>query len=323
MRTRWVLLGITAALMLASANSVAASAHPADDAAVASKGCGRSAAPPGVAIEQFAADGKSGSYIRDLPAREGGQPMPVVLDLHGYLEPAIIEHIESQLGRFGADHGFVTITPELDQPGVPRWDYSANSADISYLSDLLSHVESNLCVDERRVYVTGLSMGAFTTSAAACRLADRVAAVAPVAGLQDYSWCHPSRPVPVVAFHGTADPVLAYTGGLGSMGRLLPAPGGMLGVETRSVPVQTDAWARHNGCGTDRVDRPIGNDVTLVGYRCPAGAEVELYAIRGGGHTWPGSTATLFPSAFVGATTRSISANQIMWDFFCAHPLPR
>jgi polyhydroxybutyrate depolymerase len=92
----------------------------------------------------------------------------------------------------------------------------AEEHDITYLGNLLTHVEGSLCVDERRVFVTGLSMGSFTTSAIACEMAGRIAAVAPVAGLQAFPWCKPARAVPVVAFQGTADPYVSYIGGWSS-----------------------------------------------------------------------------------------------------------
>ncbi|MGY1900841.1 hypothetical protein [Nocardia gipuzkoensis] len=56
-----------------------------------------------------------------------------------------------------------------------------------WLSDLLTHAESTLCVDRLRIYVTGLSMGAFASSSLACQLSDRIAAIAAVGGLQDFA----------------------------------------------------------------------------------------------------------------------------------------
>ncbi|MGW0007140.1 alpha/beta hydrolase family esterase [Nocardia grenadensis] len=106
---------------------------------------------------------------------------------------------------------------------MPRWDFGPGSADIGYLADLLTEVESTLCVDTRRIYATGLSMGGFTTSSLGCQVADRLAAIAPVAGLTDFDWCTPARPVPVIDLHGTADPIVAYEGGTGPNARLLPS----------------------------------------------------------------------------------------------------
>ncbi|MGK8523167.1 alpha/beta hydrolase family esterase [Nocardia asteroides] len=212
----------------------------------------------------------------------------------------------------------MTITPQLERPGLPRWDCGEGSGDVAYLSELMSHVESSLCLDRRRIYVTGLSTGAFTTSSLACQLSDRIAAIAPVAGLQHFAWCRTARPAPVAAFHGIADPIIAYTGGIGPNARFLPAPDGSVSVvepdpetgrpviggpSADSIPAQATAWARRNGCGADPFQRQIASDVTLSSYPCPAGGAVELYSIIEGGHTWPGNPPVVSPTPLVGTTT--------------------
>jgi polyhydroxybutyrate depolymerase len=186
------------------------------------------------------------------------------------------------------------------------------------------------------VFVTGLSMGAFASSAVACELSSRVAAVAPVAGLQAFSWCRPTRPVPVVAFQGTADPFVSYTGGPGPNALKLPAPDGSgktVGQELKShphaagnplpesIPTQVATWAKRNNCGATPTKTRIASDVTRVTYPCAANSSVQFYVIKGGGHTWPGGPPGVFPVAAVGKTTTSISANEIIWSFFQAHPL--
>ncbi len=252
--------------------------------------------------------------------------MPLVFDMHGYLEPAALEHIGSGLGSYGDSHGFVTITPQIDESGFPRWDFNPNSADVSFLSQLMTNVESSACIDLRRVYVAGLSMGAFTTSSLGCQLSDRIAAIAPVAGLQNFAWCRTGRPVPVVAFHGTADPLVAYGGGQGVGAKFLPAPNGPLGEPLNGpgptdIPANAAAWAHRNGCGPQPQQRSIAADVTLTTYPCPPNATVELYSVLGGGHSWPGHRTIISPEPIVGPTTTSIDATAIMWDFFQAHPL--
>ncbi len=310
-----------------------AMAQPDVSAPAPSAGCGVAHPVSGQSNQQFGTASRSGHYVLDVPPG-ADRPTPVVVDLHGYLEPAEIERTSSGLGEFGERHGFVTVTPAIDESGLPRWDFEPGSADVAYLSNLLTHVESTLCVDQRRVYVSGLSMGAFTSSALACQLSDRIAAAAPVAGLQDFGWCHPRRPVPIVAFHGTADPIVAYNGGTGPNARFLPSPDGSGSVQTQnngpavdgpgpqSIPANAAAWARRNGCGSTPTHQRVTHDVDLTRYPCPATGDVELYSVLGGGHTWPGSTYPS-PAPLTGATTTSINADQLIWDFFRAHPMPR
>ncbi|WP_280421790.1 alpha/beta hydrolase family esterase [Nocardia carnea] len=340
-RTRWHppirSLGIAAAIMamLGPFTLFAGVASAEDVSAVPSPGCtsAPAAAAPGRTLQHFATDVRAGTYIRDIPAAPG--PRPVVLDLHGYLEPAVIAHASSGFGDYGAARGFVTVTPQLAQSGPPRWNFEPHSADMDWLAGLIDHIGATLCVDTRRIFVSGLSMGAFTTSSLACHLSDRIAAIAPVAGVQDFAWCKTSRPIPVIAFHGTTDPIVAYTGGPGPNARLLPSPdgtGSSVGTERKgptvngpgpaSVPESVAGWARRNGCDTAPAREQITPDVYRESYPCPAGADVELYSIQGGGHVWPGNTTVPFPEVFVGSNTTSIDATQLIWDFFRAHPLP-
>lgn len=301
-------------------------------APIPSAGCGTTPAAAGQSTLEFAAADRRGRYIQDVPPG-ANRPTPLVLDLHGYLEPAVLERLSSGLGEFGATHGFITVTPELEEPGLPRWDFGPGAGDIAFLSKLLTHVEATQCIDERRVYASGLSMGAFTTSSLACQLSDRIAAIAPVAGLQDFGWCHPTRPVPVIAFHGTGDPIIAYTGGVGPNARFLPSPDGtgsvveqkngpaVGGPGPHSISDNAAAWARRNGCATAPAHVQVAPDVDETRYNCPATGAVELYSMEGAGHTWPGSSFPM-PVPLTGTTATSISATSIIWDFFQAHPMP-
>ena len=270
-------------------------------------------------------------YFRHVPAaHDGTTPLPVVIDLHGYSEGAVVHTRMSDLGTFGDQHGFVTITPQ-GLGSVARWQTAVGSDDVKFLRDLLDQVEQTACVDTARVFVTGLSNGAMMTSVVACALADRVAAVAPVAGITAVAGCKPSRPMPIVAFHGTADPFVAYDGGLGPAAAKLPAPDGSgrtlgdLGARDRpkgpSVPEVLQTWARRNKCTGQASEKQVASDVTELTYTCPPGAEVELYRVQGGGHSWPGSAFSKLVESAIGPTTDSISANEVMWAFFQAHPL--
>lgn len=302
-----------------------------------SRGCDTGSAPAIGLDEEIGidADGTPRTYLRHVPpAHDGATEVPVVVDLHGYQEGARIHSTMSGLGPFGDAQGFVTITPQgLGE--VPRWTAESGSEDVNFITNVLDDVESTLCVDLDRFYVTGLSNGAFMTSALACDMADRFAAAAPVAGISDIAGCAPERPVPVIAFHGTADTFVAYDGGLGEGAMSLPAPDGsgrtlgdlvaageMPEIGGPAVPDITTAWATRNGCEPTPTEKAVGDDVTEVTYTCPAGAEVQLYRIEGGGHTWPGSTFSQSLESIMGRTTTTIDANALMWAFFQAHPMP-
>ena len=275
--------------------------------------------------------GDQGTHIRHLPPSYAGrQPLPLIIDLHGYSETAAIHTAISGLGAYGDAHHFITLTPQTNGP-VPHWSTALNGADVAFIGGLLDTAEKTLCVDQARIFVTGYSNGAFMTSAIACKYADRVAAVAPVAGIQKIAGCTFSRPVPVVAFHGTKDRFVPYDGSVGPSALKLPAADGsgktlgQLGSAALkpgpSIPQATAAWAQRNGCGPTPTSRSVTSDVTLISYPCPAGADVELYRVTNGGHAWPGSAVDKSIESIVGHVTLTISADDIMWAFFQKHPL--
>lgn len=324
--------GSHAAASPSPAAKAPASIAPAAVASRPSAGCKAArAAQPGQVTLNLSAGGDHGIYIRHLPpAYDGRQPLPLIVDLHGYSETASIHVAISGLGPYGDAHRFITLTPQTAGK-VPLWSTNLNGKDVAFIGGLLDTAEQTLCVDEARVFVTGYSNGAFMTSAVACKYANRIAAVSTVAGIQEIAGCSFSRPVPVVAFHGTADPFVPYNGGLGKAALNLPAPDGsgktlgQLGASTRTpgptIPQATAAWAKRNGCAAQPTNKPIASDVTLISYSCPPDAQVELYRVNGGGHAWPGSPIEKGLQSIIGHVTYSISANDIIWAFFQQHPL--
>lgn len=303
---------------------------PEDVPADPSGGCDAStAAAAGEEQRTIESGGIERWYIRHVPAgADGRTPQPLVLDLHGYAEGAVVHVQMSQLGVLGDQEGFVTVTPH-GTGDVVRWDTSPTGPDVAFLAAVLDEVEADVCIDRNRVHVAGLSNGAMMTSTVTCALADRVASVAPVAGVTDVDGCELPRPVPMLAIHGTADTFVAYEGGLGEAATNLPAPDGSgrtlgeLGLQTGggpSIPEIMAGWAERNGCEPAPDDEQVADDVVRSRYPCPEPVEVELYTVIDGGHAWPGSALSQAVEGVVGRTTTSISASELMWQFFQRHP---
>ena len=326
-----VLAGLAAGVVIGvgpPAAPAVAEPHPVK----ASAGCKAAPVAPGEQQVDTTSAGAPRWYLRRAPpAYDGTKPVPVVVDLHGYLEGASLHAANSMLGPFGDAHGFVTITPQGAGAVVPGWEVELDSPDVRFVGDLLDEVERTPCVDTRRVYVAGFSNGAFLSSTIACVYADRIAAIATVEELLDPAGCKPARPVPIVAFQGTGDEFVAYTGGLGARARVASANDGtgrLLGETSggkavaRSPATEKVAatWAKRNKCTGKPKRTQVAPDVTAIRYRCPERADVVLYRIEGGGHTWPGSEFSRAIEAAVGPTTFSINADGVMWSFFQAHP---
>ena len=305
-------------------------------APVPSEGCGTSTVES-VSLEKTTLPESDRWYLLTTPPEhDGTTPLPLVIDYHGLAEGAEIHATFSQFGAYAAEHGFVVAQP--NGTGEPvGWNVGidpASNPDLVFTEDLLDQLEADLCIDTSRVYATGLSNGAWMSSAVACAMADRFTAVAPVAGIMRPDACDPSRPVPVLSFHGTADPILLFNGGVGDRlaNSLGSAPGSgttepeaalpPADVDGPGYPANAQAWAKGNGCTGDPVDSEVTPTISERTWDCPADAPVEFLVVDGGGHSWPGSEFGKAAESIVGPTDMSLDATATIWQFFQRFALP-
>jgi polyhydroxybutyrate depolymerase len=195
-------------------------------------------------------------------------------------------------------------------------DTKGRPDDVAFIRKLLDDLGSVAKVDPRRVYATGLSNGGMMCYRLAAELSDRIAAIAPVAGTMAIEKANPKRPVPVLHFHGTDDAIVPFDG---------VHQGTPKFIHFKSVEDSIRTWVKIDGCDEkpEVADLPHRADDMLVERKtyghCKEGAEVVLVVIRGGGHTWPGQEP---PVAFLGKSTKNISADDLIWEFFQKHPMP-
>jgi polyhydroxybutyrate depolymerase len=251
-------------------------------------------------------------------------PLPLVLNLHGSGATAVDQEIFSGMDRTSNEDDFIVAYPQgriadgsgydwnvPNEPligGRPVPKGSAN--DIAFLTTLVKVLESKYCVNKNEVYATGFSGGAREVSQLACDESSIFAAVAPISGLRRPTPCPTTRAVPVIAFHGSDDPVDPFTGNGEAYW-------------TYSVPTAEKYWATQDGCASKTHTSRPSTGVTLRSYsHCADGAAVELYEVTGEGHEWPGGP--VMPSLItseLGPQSTAIDANDVMWSFFKAHPL--
>lgn len=234
------------------------------------------------------------------------KPTPVLLNFHGRMSNPSQEELLSKTTPKADAAGFVVVYPA----GVGQtWNaglccgeaQSEGVDDVAFTRALLDELATKLCVDPKRVFATGLSNGAFMAHRLGCELSDRIAAIGPVAGQLVMTTCKPTRPVPVMSFHGDADNVVDYKGQFGLPG----------------VEASTKAWATRNGCAASPKQTYANGDATCMTYSgCKDDADVTLCTIAGGGHTWPGSSVP------IPGTSHDIDATNAMWEFFAKHPMP-
>jgi polyhydroxybutyrate depolymerase len=174
--------------------------------------------------------------------------------------------------------------------------------DVRFISDLIDDLEKAFNVDPTRIYADGLSNGGGMAFVLSCTLSDRIAAVGMVAAAQSlpWDWCTDRRPVPMIAFHGTADRLVPYEGGTSWVGP----------VSFPDVSRWTASWARRNRCGPDPVETTVAADVTRRDYTdCADDAAVVLFTIHGGAIRGPAASLCRSGSSEprAAASTRRVS----------------
>jgi len=282
---------------------------------------------PGDHRRELAHDGRNRSYLVHVPPKyDPREPTAVVLAFHGAMMNAGMMVGFCGLSEKADEANFVVVYPNGTGLGEAMLFFNASAKpsevpgkkppdDVGFTAALLDDLAKVVNVDPKRVFATGMSNGGMMSHRLAAELSDRIAAIAPVAGTLAIAEVKPKRPVPVMHFHGRADAIVPFAGPRGRTPRTMQ----FLGVDETIA-----AWLKANGCPADAkvtaVEDREGNMPVIVRRYGPGrqGAEVVLVDIENAGHTWPGRDGIV---AFIGRSTKAISANDMMWEFFQRHPM--
>jgi polyhydroxybutyrate depolymerase len=262
-----------------------------------------SQSPGPVQYVTMVADGLLRDYrLYRPPALDNTKPAALVIVLHGTpIDAAGFENIIHFQAEASAA-GFLAVYPD---GCYEDWDQSHSSSDVQFVSQVIDRLETEFQIDQSRVYVVGASSGAFMAYRLACDLANRIAAVAAVTGSMWWDDCNPARPIPILEMHGTADTHVPYQGGRSTYhGMTMP-----------SVTAVIQRWITLDGCVGEPVLSQAGITKTSLWKRCNGGAVVRLDTIKGGHHTWFGSTFDPVPG--------EPNANTVIWDFLRQFQLAR
>jgi polyhydroxybutyrate depolymerase len=270
-------------------------------------------------------DGTRTYRLHVPPSYNGADAMPLVLSFHGITGTGAAMEASSQFSKLADGPGgdFIAVYPQGLAPGgathFNSWlEPPPEPDDVAFVAELLDRLESQLCIDSGRVYAAGFSNGAMMSVRIACSLASRVAAIAPVAGVyyppmfaaDATDTCPDATHVPLIAIHGTADPLIPFGGGMSVFGGKQ-----RLAVDSETVLDNVlYEWAQRNGCAGARQESSVTSGVRLIEYGgCVEGATTELYAIDGGNHVWPDE---------FNLASGNVSTAGLIWQFFQAHPMP-
>lgn len=275
-------------------------------------------------------------YLIYLPAAyDGKKQLAVVIMLHGGGGTGEAARIETGWDKKAEREGFIAVFPEGSRPypekpakfaGNPQgWNDGSgrfhagenNIDDVAFMSALIDELIRIFTADKKKIYITGFSNGSSMTYRLGIELAEKIAAIAPVAssGLRVDTTPKIKAP-PLISIQGLKDP-------------RNPPEGGAIahhdfGLPADPRPPIIDSirrYAAHAGCGTEANTMRETNGVKAIHFSGDGGSEVVFYTIDDMGHTWPGGRS-LLPNSVVGAMTYKMNATDALWDFFRRHARP-
>ena len=214
----------------------------------------------GTSTVNLQSGGVNRSYLLHIPpGYDGTRPLALVLDVHGYSSFASEQLVRSKWDQLADKEGFVLIEPE----GVDRsWNAGSccggnNQDDVKYFRDVVAKAAAELCIDEKRVYVSGHSNGGAMAYRLACEAADIFAAAAPVCGWMTVNTCNPARPIPMLEIRGLNDGTVNISG----------------------ADADVSEWLSNNNCAQDQVTT---SGVCKTYTSCEGGTQVVDCRPRGG-----------------------------------------
>jgi polyhydroxybutyrate depolymerase len=262
-------------------------------------------------------DGLVRNYTLRLPsAYDGITPLPLVIAMHGGFGSGTQLENQSQLTVNAEQEDFIVVYPD-GTGGIRTWNAGGccgsamnnNIDDVGFIDALLDTLIASHAIDTTRIYATGMSNGGFMSFRLACELSERIAAIAPVAATMTIDACQPTRSVPIISIHSYMDTSVPYLGGVGD---------GVSGHYNSPKDSVLTAFALHGNCAVLRDTLQHDATMTVVRWHeCDCQQEILHYLTQDGGHSWHGGTGT----GIGDPPSTTISANELMWDFFQQHPL--
>jgi len=224
----------------------------------------------------------SRTYILHVPSKyTGTAAVPLVVDFHPLGGSGSSESGSSPYKALTDAEGVISAYPNgKSGPSGGAWNVGpccvANVDDVAFAKALVADVEKVACIDTKRVYAVGFSMGGGMSHYVACHAADIFAAVAPASfdlPQENVGDCKPSRPIAQVSFRSSNDTLVPYAGGASSVVAGMP-------VTFLGAKATMDKWAQLNSC----TGSPTATDSNNCQYytSCAGGVQVGLCTMTSG-----------------------------------------
>ncbi len=257
------------------------------------------------------------TYRVHRPSQLAGAPGLVIV-LHAVFGSGYLAESSTGFDAQADRLGWVVAYPDGVLDGwdafgdTPYWGRHPGVDDVAFAGALIDRLSAENGLDPDRIYVTGFSRGAMMAYRLGCELSGRVAAIAPVSGNMATASgsadvpCRTTKPVSVLAIHGTSD---------GS----IPISGGHVDIDYSPFWDVISRWRAWDSCaGTGAIS--VDGRSTTTSWTCTGGSTVAARVVDGGVHAWPGAVAPPYSTA---APADAFDAARVIADFFVAHPRAR
>ncbi|MDA9182234.1 T9SS type A sorting domain-containing protein [Saprospiraceae bacterium] len=258
----------------------------------------------GYISETIEYDGLTREYSIYVPeSYDGTTSFPLLFNFHGGGGNIAFHIAIADMSPIADTANFIVIYPQARPdpsdgnsfnwiPKVP-----GTFDDVPFISSLIDTIASNYQIDQNRIYACGYSLGGDMSFELACKLNNKIAAIAPVARTMQAnpdSFCFPVHPTGILSILGTDDTTSPYNGLT------------YLGIEYYLSAAATHSyWATLNLCNPNATMNTVSPSVERYTWSTESGcAYVEELKVIGGGHDWPGSFGNM-----------TIDASEEIWQF--------
>ncbi|MEH2192461.1 MAG: PHB depolymerase family esterase [Nostoc sp.] len=260
-------------------------------------------------------------YLYTPKSYHPNQPMPLVLVFHGDAGTGRSISDVTRFNNLADKKGFIVVYPDgIDKKWSLRGNSQGKVDDVLFVSALIDHLKQQINIDSHKIYATGFSRGGILTQALACKLSDKIAAFASVAGSLPVRLkpnCQPPTPISMMIVNGTNDRDVRYEGDDHSQRGALV-----------SISDMVSFWRSHDRCISSSASLLLpgmnssqSSKVKATHYsNCSGNSEVLQLAVVNGGHFWPGGAST-DPNLNKFNAKLGLNASQTIWGFFQRHSL--
>lgn len=279
---------------------------------------------PGTYTFKISQDGMDRFYMVHVPKNYNPKnPAPLLFAIHGgggNMKIQANDEYYKQISK-SEEVGFIAVFPngysKFQSGSFATWNAGKCCGDardkkiddVSFFRTMVKNLSSQMNIDPKKIYATGMSNGAMMAYRLACEMTDTFAAIAAVAGTDNTIDCKPTKAISILHIHAKDDDHVNFEGGAGKK-----AASADKITNFKSVPSTIEKWVEFNQCvkaESSSVMYKQGSFCTIY-PKCRDNVKVDLCVTPTGGHSWPGGKKPRGEKD----TFQGLSANDVMWNFF-------